>query len=118
MPDTDWHVARLYAFAHEHGASLLAPTWSRYVVDRNRPPDDVSLYPATGLYPLTGFDGAPVYLDGEAPGPAEIAERALSRMAVANTASIAAPANAPAVGPASRRTSRNPAPASTAPQNR
>jgi N-formylglutamate deformylase len=57
---------------------VIVPTWSRYVVDLNRPPDDVSLYPGrntTGLCPATGFDGAPIYLDGEAPGPAEIAER-------------------------------------------
>ena len=44
-PDTDWHVARLYDFARELGASLLVPAHSRYVVDLNRPPDDVSLYP-------------------------------------------------------------------------
>jgi N-formylglutamate deformylase len=78
VPDTDWHVARLYAFAQDLGASMLVPTWSRYVVDLNRPPDDVSLYPGrntTGLCPLTGFDGAPLYLDGEAPCPSEIAER-------------------------------------------
>lgn len=78
VPDTDWHVARLYAFARDLGASLIVPTWSRYVIDLNRPPDDVSLYPGrntTGLCPLTGFDGEPIYLDGEAPGPAEIAER-------------------------------------------
>ena len=37
-PDTDWHVARLYAFARELGASVLVPAYSRYVVDLNRPP--------------------------------------------------------------------------------
>jgi N-formylglutamate deformylase len=77
-PDTDWHVSRLYAFARELGASVLAATHSRYVVDLNRPPDDVSLYPGqntTGLCPVTRFDGEPVYLPGQAPGEAEVQER-------------------------------------------
>ena len=77
-PDTDWHVSKLYAFARELGASMLAPKYSRYVVDLNRPPDDTSLYPGqntTGLCPAVQFSGAPVYLDGQAPAPGEIAER-------------------------------------------
>ena len=67
VPDTDWHVSRLYAFARELGASMIVPTYSRYVVDLNRPPDDVSLYPGqntTGLCPTVQFSGAPVYLAG------------------------------------------------------
>lgn len=77
-PDTDWHVARLYAFARELGASLLVPRYSRYVVDLNRPPDDASLYPGqntTGLCPLVQFSGEPVYRDGGAPAADEIAAR-------------------------------------------
>ena len=77
-PDTDWHVSRLYAFARELGASMLVPRFSRYVVDLNRPPDDVSLYPGqntTGLCPIVQFSGEPVYLDGQQPTPAEIASR-------------------------------------------
>ena len=77
-PDTDWHVSRLYAFARELGASLLVPRFSRYVVDLNRPPDDTSLYPGqntTGLCPAVRFCNAPVYLDGQAPAPDEIADR-------------------------------------------
>jgi len=77
-PDTDWHVARLYAFARELGASMLVPRYSRYVVDLNRPPDDVSLYPGqntTGLCPVVQFSGGPVYRDGEQPTPGEIADR-------------------------------------------
>jgi N-formylglutamate deformylase len=77
-PDTDWHVSRLYAFAKDLGASVLAPKHSRYVVDLNRPPDDTSLYPGqntTGLCPIVQFTGEPVYRDGEAPGPDEIATR-------------------------------------------
>jgi len=77
-PDTDWHVSRLYAFAKELGASVLVPTHSRYVVDLNRPPDDVSLYPGqntTGLCPAVRFSGEPVYMEGQQPSNAEIAER-------------------------------------------
>ena len=77
-PDTDWHVSRLYAFARELGASMLVPNFSRYVVDLNRPPDDVSLYPGqntTGLCPVVQFSGEPVYLDGQQPTPDEIAGR-------------------------------------------
>lgn len=78
VPDTDWHVADLYAFARELGASLLVPTHSRYVVDLNRSEDDVSLYPGqntTGLCPVVRFDGGPVYRDGGAPDADEIAAR-------------------------------------------
>jgi N-formylglutamate deformylase len=78
VPDTDWHVSRLYEFARALGASVLVPVYSRYVVDLNRPPDDVSLYPGqntTGLCPLQRFDGGPVYLPGEAPAPEEVAAR-------------------------------------------
>jgi N-formylglutamate deformylase len=70
VPDTDWHVARLYAFAREIGASMIVPKYSRYVVDLNRPPDDTSLYPGqntTGLCPLVQFSTEPVYLDGQEP---------------------------------------------------
>lgn len=77
-PDTDWHIARLYGFAQAMGASLLRPRWSRYVVDLNRPPDDISLYPGqntTGLCPTTRFDGGPVYREGQQPSPDEIGGR-------------------------------------------
>lgn len=77
-PDTDWHVARLYAFARDLGASVLVPRYSRYVVDLNRPREDVSLYPGqntTGLCPAVRFNGEPVYLQGQAPTDAEIQTR-------------------------------------------
>src|SRR5262249_58175265 len=66
VPDTDWHVSRLYAFARELGASVIVPAYSRYVVDLNRPPDDASLYPGrntTGLCPITQFSRAQIYAD-------------------------------------------------------
>lgn len=78
VPDTDWHVARLYAFARELGASVITPVYSRYVVDLNRPPDDLSLYPGqntTGLCPRVQFSGAAIYLEGEEPGVDEVRER-------------------------------------------
>jgi N-formylglutamate deformylase len=78
VPDTDWHVARLYDFARELGASLLVPRWSRYVVDLNRPPDDASLYPGqntTGLCPAVRFSGEPVYLPGQEPSREDVLSR-------------------------------------------
>lgn len=66
LPDTDWHVARLYDFARELGASLLVAEYSRYVVDLNRPPDDEALYPGqlkTGICPAETFAGDALYSD-------------------------------------------------------
>lgn len=77
-PDTDWFVDRLYAFAKDIGASILKPRYSRYVIDLNRPPDDVSLYPGqntTGLCPVTAFSGAAIYRDGQEPGHNDIVHR-------------------------------------------
>jgi len=70
LPDTDWHVKRLYGFAESLGAGVLAARYSRYVVDLNRPPGDEALYPgqvATGLCPTATFAGEPVYRDGAEP---------------------------------------------------
>ena len=78
VPDTDWHMERLYAFAKDMGASILAATHSRYVVDLNRPPDGASLYPGqsvTGLCPVDTFDDTPIYTRGDVPDGAEIAAR-------------------------------------------
>lgn len=78
LPDTDWHVPRLYDFLAEEGASVLVATHSRYVVDLNRPADDGPLYPGqagTGLCPLQTFDGADIWLPGAAPDAAELARR-------------------------------------------
>ena len=78
VPDTDWHLERLYAFARELGASVLVATHSRYVIDLNRPPDGASLYPGqnvTGLCPVDTFDETPLYPRGDVPDDAEIAAR-------------------------------------------
>ncbi|HUW52928.1 MAG TPA: N-formylglutamate deformylase [Rhodanobacter sp.] len=78
-PDTDWHVGRLYEpLAHALGASLIKPLASRYVIDLNRPADGHALYPGqreTGLVPTIGFDGEPLYRDGESPDGAEVQRR-------------------------------------------
>lgn len=70
LPDTDWHIPRLYDFAHGLGASVIAGEYSRFVIDLNRPEDDQPLYAGatTGLYPATLFDGQPLFEDGLAPG--------------------------------------------------
>ena len=78
LPDTDWHVNRLFDFADALGAGFLAATHSRYVIDLNRDPSGESLYPGsdnTELVPLTRFDFGPIYLEGKAPSPLEVAER-------------------------------------------
>jgi N-formylglutamate deformylase len=79
VPDTDWHLERLYDFAVGLGASVLVATHSRYVIDLNRPPDGASLYPGqsvTGLCPIDTFDSTPVYRDpADLPNEAEVAER-------------------------------------------
>jgi N-formylglutamate amidohydrolase len=66
IPDTDWHVGRLYAFARELGAGVLAAKLSRYVIDLNRPASDEPLYPgqlSTGLCPVQSFAGESIYRD-------------------------------------------------------
>lgn len=79
LPDTDWHVARLYEpLAQELKASLIKPLASRYVVDLNRPADGHALYPGqreTALVPVMGFDGEPLYRDGKEPDAPEIRAR-------------------------------------------
>jgi N-formylglutamate deformylase len=78
-PDTDWHVARLYEpLAQALGASVLKPVASRYVIDLNRPADGHALYPGqreTGLVSTIGFDGEPLYLDGDTPDRDEVQRR-------------------------------------------
>ena len=69
LPDTDWHIPRLYYFARELGASVVAAQYSRFVIDLNRPADDKPLYAGatTGLYPATLFDGEPLFKQGLEP---------------------------------------------------
>jgi N-formylglutamate amidohydrolase len=76
--DTDWHVEKLFAFARDAGATLFVATHSRYVVDLNRDPSGVSLYPGadtTELCPTRTFANESVYVGGRGPDAREIAAR-------------------------------------------
>ncbi|MDP3083925.1 MAG: N-formylglutamate deformylase [Rubrivivax sp.] len=76
--DADWHLDRLYDFAHELGASLIVPRHARYVVDLNRPPENTPMYPGannTELCPTHFFTGEPLYRPGREPDAAEVAHR-------------------------------------------
>ena len=73
--DADWWVEQLYAFARDMGATTIRTRMSRTVIDVNRDPSGVSLYPGratTGLCPLETFDGEPLYRDGQTPDAKEI----------------------------------------------
>lgn len=69
LPDTDWHIPRLYDFARQMGASILVGNYSRFVIDLNRPADDKPLYTTatTGLFPDVLFDGRPSFMPDLAP---------------------------------------------------
>jgi len=78
VPDTDWHVEKLYAFARDAGATLMAATHSRFVVDLNRDPAGVALYAGadnTELVPTRTFDNEAIWQPGAAPDAREVAER-------------------------------------------
>ncbi|WP_299788697.1 N-formylglutamate deformylase [uncultured Marivita sp.] len=80
MADTDWHIDRLYA-GLVPGATSVRTRVHRYVIDVNRDPSGKSLYPGqntTGLCPLTNFDGAPIYRDGQEPDADEVERRRLA----------------------------------------
>jgi formiminoglutamase len=75
LSDTDWHIDRLYDDLCP-GVTTVRATFHRYLIDANRDPEGISLYPGqntTGLVPLTDFDGAPIWRDP--PSQAEIAAR-------------------------------------------
>lgn len=78
VPDTDWHVDRLYDFTRTAGVSVIAATHSRYVVDLNRPPDGKPLYPGasnTELCPTSSFGDKPLYVPGNEPDAGEVDAR-------------------------------------------
>jgi formiminoglutamase len=63
LDDTDWHIHRLYDGLLEEATTVRA-TFHRYVIDANRDPSGVSLYPGqntTTLVPLTDFDGQEIW---------------------------------------------------------
>jgi formiminoglutamase len=76
--DCDWWIDKLYDFAAGLGATVVHTAISRTVIDVNRDPSGVSLYPGqatTTLCPLDTFDGDPLYREGQQPDQAEIAAR-------------------------------------------
>jgi N-formylglutamate deformylase len=76
--DTDWWIHELYDFARELGATTVRTPVSRTVIDVNRDPSGVSLYPGqatTELCPTTTFDGESLYQPGAMPDSADIAQR-------------------------------------------
>jgi len=78
LEDTDWHLAEVYGFARELGASVLVPRFSRYVIDLNRPPENAPMYPGannTELAPTRFFTGDPLYREGRIPEGREIERR-------------------------------------------
>ncbi|WP_050603852.1 N-formylglutamate deformylase [Ruegeria sp. 6PALISEP08] len=63
LDDTDWHIHTLYDGLLP-GATTVRATFHRYVIDANRDPSGVSLYPGqntTTLVPLTDFDGQDIW---------------------------------------------------------
>ena len=78
LVDTDWDVDRLYPFARELGATVLRARQSRYVIDLNRDPEGISLYPGahtSALCPVETFEGEPLYRSGMEPTDHEVRER-------------------------------------------
>jgi formiminoglutamase len=76
--DTDWWIERLYDFAPGLGATLIRTRMSRTVIDPNRDPSGISLYPGlptTELCPTSTFDGELLYRTGQAPRAEEVATR-------------------------------------------
>lgn len=76
VEDTDWHMRQLYGFAAPFEPTIVEAQLSRFVIDLNRDPAGVSLYPGqatTELVPSTTFDGAPIWQT--APDAAEIERR-------------------------------------------
>jgi len=78
LVDTDWFVDKLYEFAKDLDVTIIAAELSRYVIDLNRDPDGVSLYPGqftTGLCPLETFDKHALYKSDYLLDEQEVAHR-------------------------------------------
>ena len=64
LPMTDWHLHHLYDFLPALGVTTIYATYSRFVADLNRPPDNAPLYPGrfeTGFVALKTFWGEEIY---------------------------------------------------------
>jgi N-formylglutamate amidohydrolase len=81
LPDTDWHVEKLYDFVTGSGATLMTATQSRYVIDLNRDPSGAELYAGadnTELCPTRTFADEPIYAAQAAPTPDEVTQRTVT----------------------------------------
>ncbi|SDX45335.1 formiminoglutamase [Ruegeria halocynthiae] len=77
LADTDWHINQLYDGLLAN-ATVVQSHVHRYVIDANRDPAGVSLYPGqntTTLVPLTDFDGQPIWSEGQNPSADETEAR-------------------------------------------
>lgn len=80
LADTDWHITQLYGGLIS-GATVVKSNVHRYVIDANRDPAGVSLYPGqntTTLVPLTDFDGEPIWANGHSPSEDEVDARRIA----------------------------------------
>ncbi len=76
--DADWWIEQLYDFTAGLDATVIRTAVSRTVIDVNRDPSGVSLYPGqatTELCPTTTFDGELLYEPGTDPTTEEVADR-------------------------------------------
>jgi N-formylglutamate deformylase len=77
LADTDWHIHTLYDGLLPDVTTVRAK-FHRYVIDANRDPEGVSLYPGqntTGLISTTDFDGKAIWNQGQEPTEADIKTR-------------------------------------------
>ncbi|MGL4637988.1 MAG: N-formylglutamate deformylase [Beijerinckiaceae bacterium] len=82
--DCDWWIEKLYDFARDLDATVVRTRLSRTVIDVNRDPAGITLYPGqftTGLCPVTTFDNEPLYRDDKGPDAEEIARRKMQYFA-------------------------------------
>ncbi|MEL6253026.1 MAG: N-formylglutamate amidohydrolase [Bacteroidota bacterium] len=63
--DTDFFLDQLYDFASEIGITVIQANYSRWLIDLNRDPQNISLYKdgrmITGLCPTSDFKENPIY---------------------------------------------------------
>ena len=77
LADTDWHLMELYD-GLQPNAAIVKANFHRYVIDANRCPDGVSLYPGantTTLCPLIDFVNKPIWQEGLVPTESDIEPR-------------------------------------------
>ena len=65
--DTDWFLEKLYDFAPSLGITTIQAVYSRWVIDLNRTPENISLYndgrKITSLWPTPNVRGENLYLN-------------------------------------------------------